>query len=195
MERYASVSVIPGRASCCSTACSALMVAASMRLAPRAIPSVRTTRCRWIWSCASSMLRRATRRACSGVGTPLEEAEQPTLPLSSWEAAAATDEVDLWVSVARGMGRMGAAQGRSAPAAPPPHAASALWPWWWVSPLAQESSACATSRSTARGCASSSARAGGRAVGFASEGRTVYPLEVLDGGPGGSEGGGDGGGE
>ena len=34
MERYASKSFIPGRASCSSTECSALMVPTSMRLAP-----------------------------------------------------------------------------------------------------------------------------------------------------------------
>ena len=74
VERYASASFIPGRACWSSTACSALMVPASMRLAPRAIPSVRTVRCTSAWVCATRMLRRASSRACSGVGfvTPLE---------------------------------------------------------------------------------------------------------------------------
>eukprot|EP00964_Phaeocystis_antarctica_P078681 scaffold48949_cov66-Phaeocystis_antarctica.AAC.2 len=90
VERYASVSLIPGRACCNSTACSALRVPTSIRVAPRAIPSVRTTRCTWIWSCATRMSRRATSRACSGVGSPLEAIrqfvllwEQPRLPVSS----------------------------------------------------------------------------------------------------------------
>eukprot|EP00964_Phaeocystis_antarctica_P022715 scaffold12641_cov71-Phaeocystis_antarctica.AAC.4 len=154
------------------------MVPASMWIAPRATPSVRTTRCTWIGSCATRMLRRAISRACSG----------PRLSVSSWEAAAATDEVHVRVSVARGIG---AAEGKFATATTPLHAASALWQWWLVWPLAQDSITCATSCSTWC-CASSSARVGGRAVGFAQvRGGAVEPLEVLDGGPGGSEGGGD----
>eukprot|EP00964_Phaeocystis_antarctica_P034182 scaffold19422_cov63-Phaeocystis_antarctica.AAC.3 len=103
VERYASPSFIPGRACCSSTACSALMEPASMRVAPRAIPSVRTTWCTWIWSSATRMSRRATSRACSGVGTPSEAVRQfvllwlqPRLPVSSLNAAAAaTDEVGV----------------------------------------------------------------------------------------------------
>eukprot|EP00964_Phaeocystis_antarctica_P005422 scaffold2960_cov61-Phaeocystis_antarctica.AAC.6 len=98
------MSCIPGRACCSSTACSALMVPASMRVAPRAIPSVRMTRYTWIWSCEIRMSRRAISRACSGVGTPSEAVRrcvllwlQPRLPVSSCEAAAAaaTDEVGV----------------------------------------------------------------------------------------------------
>eukprot|EP00964_Phaeocystis_antarctica_P028706 scaffold16205_cov60-Phaeocystis_antarctica.AAC.1 len=45
--RCAASSFIPGQgwACCSSTACSALMEPFSMRVAPRAIPNVRTTRC------------------------------------------------------------------------------------------------------------------------------------------------------
>eukprot|EP00964_Phaeocystis_antarctica_P112680 scaffold76815_cov57-Phaeocystis_antarctica.AAC.2 len=102
VERYASASFIPGRACCSSTACSALMVGSTMRVAPRAIPSVLTTRCTWTWSSATRMSRRAISRACSGVGTPLVAARQsvllwlePELPASSWNAAAASDEVGV----------------------------------------------------------------------------------------------------
>ena len=49
------------------------------------------------------------------------------LPVSSWEAAAATDEAGVWVSVAQGEeGVLGAAEGEDAVAATPLHAASAL---------------------------------------------------------------------
>eukprot|EP00964_Phaeocystis_antarctica_P093880 scaffold60684_cov58-Phaeocystis_antarctica.AAC.2 len=101
--RYAALSCIPGksqgRACCSSTACSALMEPFSMRVAPRAIPNVRTTRCTWVWSSVTRMSRQAISRACSGVGTPLEAAGrsvllwlEPIPPVSSCEAAAATDE-------------------------------------------------------------------------------------------------------
>eukprot|EP00964_Phaeocystis_antarctica_P104536 scaffold69629_cov69-Phaeocystis_antarctica.AAC.5 len=92
VARYASASFNPGRDCCSSTACSALMVPTSIRVAPRAIPNVRTTRCTWIWSSATKMSRRAISRACSGVGTLSEAVRR--LPVSSCEAAAAaTDEV------------------------------------------------------------------------------------------------------
>eukprot|EP00964_Phaeocystis_antarctica_P104533 scaffold69629_cov69-Phaeocystis_antarctica.AAC.2 len=73
--RYASASFIPGRACCSSTACSALMEPTPIRVAPRATPNVRTTRCTWIWSSATRMSRRAISRACSGVGSQLEAAD------------------------------------------------------------------------------------------------------------------------
>eukprot|EP00964_Phaeocystis_antarctica_P056217 scaffold33156_cov72-Phaeocystis_antarctica.AAC.1 len=106
VERCASPSFIPGqgRACCSSTACSALMEPTSMRVAPRAIPNVQTTRCTLIWSSATRMSRRAISRACSGVGIPSEAVRQfvllwlqPRLPVSSCEAAAAaaTDEVGV----------------------------------------------------------------------------------------------------
>ena len=58
VERYASPSFNPGRACCSSTACSALMVPTSMRVAPRAIPNVRTTRCTWIRSSVTACRRK-----------------------------------------------------------------------------------------------------------------------------------------
>ena len=66
--------------------------------------------------------------------TALEAARQSVLPwlqlrlpVSSWEAAAATDEAGVWVSVAQGEeGVLGAAEGEDAVAATPLLAASAL---------------------------------------------------------------------
>ena len=65
---YASASVIPGDASCISTACSALKEPTSIRLAPRAMPSVRTTCCTSTGVWALNMLWQATCSACIDVG-------------------------------------------------------------------------------------------------------------------------------
>eukprot|EP00964_Phaeocystis_antarctica_P018433 scaffold10192_cov59-Phaeocystis_antarctica.AAC.8 len=100
-----------------------------MRVAPRAFPNVRTTRCTWVWSSATRMSRRATSRACSGVGTPSEAVRQfvllwlqPKLPASSCEAAAAaTDEVGVCVGATGGVGA----------ATSPPRATSPLSACHW----------------------------------------------------------------
>eukprot|EP00964_Phaeocystis_antarctica_P136107 scaffold100519_cov54-Phaeocystis_antarctica.AAC.3 len=51
VEVYASLSLISGRSSVSSTACSALMVAPSIRLAPSAVASV------WTACCISASVR------------------------------------------------------------------------------------------------------------------------------------------
>ena len=193
---YASTSLIPGVASCISTACSALKEPTSIRLAPRAIPSVRTTCCTSTGVWAFNTLWQAICSACMGVG---EFWLRLRLPDVLGGAAAATDRVGTAEGqitaegagaaagmvarvgtadnryAAEGMGAaewMGATEGTGAVIGTAPlHASAALSACHWEPAPAQERSTCATSCSTADWLA-------------------ALWLAALEGGPGGSELGG-----
>ena len=188
---YASASVIPGDASCISTACSALKEPTSIRLAPRAMPSVRTTCCTSTGVWALNMFWQATCSACIGVG---EFWQRSRLPAGLCGTATAADRVGtaegigaaegvvtrhgaVATSVAKQAGTvegMGAAAGMGAVIGTTPlQAPVALSVCHWQPAPAQERSTCATSSSTANWLA-------------------ALWLAALEGGPGGSELGGAG---